>query len=490
MNMMTTQQPVGPALRPARRTTPRTGHGSSSRIAAFALGMVAAALLAGCATTEPRTRPQLALPAAFDETQAASAAEVSRTWWLGFGSPQLSALVDEALNGSPDLRIAAERITQAELALRVAGASLLPSISAGLGQSANRSDGPGVDASTRKGSSLSVGMSYELDLWGRLAAGVQAQQQGVAISRYDLETARLSLTTGVAATYFQLLSTQARLAIARDNLATAERVLRVVETRFRNGVATPLEVSQQTTTVLAQRTALIPLEVAVRQNTSALALLLGRMPQGFSLAAERFEQVTVPAVAAGLPSSLLTRRPDLASAEAQLAAADANVAAARAALLPSISLSVSGGLSSAALLSLANPASTVSIGLSLAQSLFDGGQRSAAVESQQSQRRVLVESYGIAVRTALKEVDDGLGNADRSARQEAAQRETVAQAQRTLQLAELRYREGAGDLLTVLDAQRSLFSAQDALAQLRLTRLTSALDLFKALGGGWSVTAP
>jgi outer membrane protein TolC len=154
-------------------------------------------------------------------------------------------------------------------------------------------------------------------------------------------------------------------------------------------------------------------------------------------------------------------------------------------LLPSISLSASGGVSSAALLSLANPTNTLSLGLSLAQSLFDGGQRRAVIESEQSQRRVLVESYGQAVRIALKEVDDGLGNADRSARQEASQRQTVEQARRVLRLAELLYREGTGDLLAVLDAQRSLFSAQDQLTQLRLTRLTSALDLYKALGGGW-----
>jgi NodT family efflux transporter outer membrane factor (OMF) lipoprotein len=448
---------------------------------------LAAALcvLAGCAVVEPRTQPTIELPPAFVEPQPANTADVSRDWWLGFNSPELTRLIDESLAGSSDLRIAAERITQAEIALRAAGASLLPTVGAGAGQSFNRSDSSGSDATTRRGTSLSVSVSYELDLWGRIAAGIESQKQSVLISRYDLETVRLSLTTGVAATYFQLLATRTRLDIAHDNLATAERVLRVAEARLRNGVATPLEVSQQTTTVLNQRTALIPLEVAVRQTTSALALLLGRVPQGFAANSEGFDRIEVPVVAAGLPSTLLTRRPDLAAAEAQLAAADANVAAARAALLPSISLSASGGVSSAALLSLANPTNTLSLGLSLAQSLFDGGQRRAVIESEQSQRRVLVESYGQAVRIALKEVDDGLGNADRSARQEASQRQTVEQARRVLRLAELLYREGTGDLLAVLDAQRSLFSAQDQLTQLRLTRLTSALDLYKALGGGW-----
>lgn len=448
---------------------------------------VLALVLVGCAVTEPRTQVHIALPPAYTEGPAATkeTRELTMAWWLGFGSPQLTSLIEEALTGSSDVRIAAERITQAELALRVAGASLLPSVGVGVGQSFSRSDSPGSDASTRRGTSVSVAMSYEIDLWGRLAAGIQAQQQAVAVSRFDAETVRLTLTTSVAATYFQLLATRARLDIARDNLATAERVLKVVDARFRNGVATPLDVSQQTTTVLNQRAALIPLEVTERQTTSALALLIGRVPQGFGAAEDNFEQLAVPTVAAGLPSSLLTRRPDLAAAEAELAAADANVAAARAALLPSISLSASGGLASAALLSLVNPTNTLSIGLSLAQSLFDGGERRAQVDIQRSQRRVLVEVYGSVVRTALKEVDDALGNADSNARLEVAQQQTLEQARRSLRLAEIRYREGVGDLLAVLDAQRSMFSSQDQLAQSRLARLTASLDLFKALGGGW-----
>jgi outer membrane protein, multidrug efflux system len=453
------------------------------RLFAIALAM----LLAGCAVTEPKTELALNLPRSFTEAPptAVSAPALTDDWWLMFGSPQLNALIDEALIGSADLRIAAERITQAELALRVANASLLPRISAGAGQAASRSGGSNVDSSSREATSLSIAMSYEVDLWGRLAAGVQAQQQAVAVSRFDADTVRLALMSSVASTYFQLLATRERLDIARENLAIAERVLKLVDARFRNGVATSLDVSQQTTAVLTQRTALIPLEVAERQTTSALALLLGRVPQGFGVQAEEFEALVVPTVAPGIPSELLTRRPDLAAAEAQLAAADANVAAARAALLPSISLSASGGLASAALLTLVNPTNAISIGLSLAQSIFDGGERQARVETQQSQRRVLVETYGGAVRSALKEVDDALGNADRGTRLEAAQRETLAQAQRSLNLAEIRYREGVGDLLAVLDAQRSLFAAQDQLAQSRLARLTASLDLFRALGGGW-----
>jgi outer membrane protein, multidrug efflux system len=453
------------------------------------LSVVLAVALAGCAVTEPKTRVQIDMPQAFTEAPApiasAATSQLTADWWTSFGSPQLTSLIEQALAGSSDIRIAAERITQAELALRQANASLLPSIGLGAGQSFNRSDNEGTGERTRRSTSVSIAMSYEIDLWGRLAAGIQVQQQQVNISGFDAETVRLTLTTSVAATYFQLLATRERLDIARDNLATAERVLKIVDARYRNGVATQLDLSQQTTEVLNQRTALIPLEVAERQTVSALAVLIGRVPQGFGVAGDNFEELRVPTVGAGLPSELLTRRPDLAAAEAQLAAADANVAAARAALLPSISLSTSAGLATSALLSLADPTQAIAIGLSLAQTLFDGGQKRAQVGIEQSQRRILVETYASTVRTALKEVDDALGNADRGARLESAQQQTVEQAQRSLRLAEIRYREGAGDLLAVLDAQRSLFSAQDQLAQSRLERLTASLDLFKALGGGW-----
>ncbi|RZL62707.1 MAG: efflux transporter outer membrane subunit [Variovorax sp.] len=463
----------------------------SSRTPGLALATIAVAVLGGCALTEPRTPLPTVLPAAWNEAQAVGtnqrpAAPIAADWWRGFSSPQLESLVAEAMQGSTDLRLAAQRVQQADIALRLAGVSQLPSVNGSVGSSAARSNSSGTPTSTRESTSVSLSVSYELDLWGRLAAGAQGAQASLAASRYDLETARITLAASVATTYFQLLATRERVLIARDNLATAERVLRIVEARRRFGVATPLDVSQQTTAVLQLRTALIPLETQVRQTASALALLLGRVPQGFDAGAgETLRGLRQPAVSAWLPSDLLSRRPDLASAEAQLAAADADVAAARAALLPSISLSAGAGTSSAALLSLVDSTRSVSLGLSLAQSLFDNGRQRLAVESTRLQREALVENYAAAARRALKEVDDALGNADRNARQEIAQEQVVAQAQRALGLAELRYREGADTLLTVLDAQRTLFSAQDSLLQLRLQGLSGAVDLYRVLGGGW-----
>lgn len=466
-----------PQALPAPPDTP----GSLRRIAS----LLASLLLSGCALHEPLARPDLPLPSTWAE--AAPAADgISADWWRTFGSAELDALVQEAATASPDLRIAAERVIQAEQSLRVSGASLFPSLNLGGNTGWTRRDAnDGSAVSETKSSAVTLNAGYEIDLWGRIAANVDSAEASLAGSRFDYDAARLSLSANVATTYFQLLALRERLRIARENLAIAERVLRIVEVRYQNGSASSLDVSRQRTTVLSQRAAIPPLEVQERQTNTALAILLGRVPQDLRLQGEALNTLAIPAVTPGLPADLLVRRPDLASAEAALAGASANVAAARAALLPSIQLSGAGGLATATLLSLADPSNTVSLSASVAQVIFDGGRLRAQVESARSRQRELVETYRKAIHTALKEVEDALGNTGRNANQEVLQGQILAEAQRSLRLAELRYREGADDLLTVLDAQRTLFSAQDSLAQLRLSRLTSAVDLYKALGGGW-----
>jgi NodT family efflux transporter outer membrane factor (OMF) lipoprotein len=452
------------------------------------VALAATLLLSACATTVDHTQAQLNVPPAWQETAPGSAAAVAvqRDWWRTFQSDELVQLIDIAQQASPDLAIAAERVTQAEIAVRSAGATLFPSVDVGAGTSARRSD-PGRNASpsNTEASSLSLGASYEIDLWGRLAAGVRGAEASLNASRFDLETARLSLTTGVANAYFQVLALRMRLVIAHDNLAIAERIFNITDARYRNGAASALDVSRQRTTVLSQRAAILPLEVQERQTVTALAILLGRAPQDLRVTTLDFNAFSVPDVGAGLPSDLLTRRPDLASAEAQLAGADADVAVARASLLPSISLSGSAGLASTALLSLANPSYSLGLSASIAQTLFDGGRLRNQVKISESARRALVETYRRAVYTALKEVEDALGNAASNREQETAQNAIVDEARRSLRLSEARLKEGADELSTVLDAQRTLFSAQDQLAQIRLSRLTASLDLFKALGGGW-----
>jgi len=450
---------------------------------AFALS--ASLMLTACAVGRETTKP--ALPVLADkwiEADTGSAA-LRQYWWQDFNAPALPALVEEALASSPDLSIASERVKQAELAVSNAGASLFPSVSGNLGTGSQRSFPDGAQASTYNSTNASLSVSYELDLWGRLRDGVDSAKYSLAASRYDLETARLTLTTGVANAYFQVLGLRVRLKLAHENLDIAERLYRVVDARFRNGGASALDLSRQRTAVLTQQATIKPLEVQIRQTESALAILLGRAPEGFHVGDADFDALQAPVVGAGLPSQLLLRRPDLASAEAQLRAADADVAAARAALLPSISLSGSAGVATSALLSLAAPAANAGLAASLAQTIFDGGTLRNQVALSESQRRALVDTYRKAVLTSLKEVEDGLGNIDNYADQEASLTAVRDEAQRSLRLAELRYREGADDLSNLFDAQRTLFSAQDSVAQIRLSRLSAALDLIKALGGGW-----
>jgi NodT family efflux transporter outer membrane factor (OMF) lipoprotein len=449
------------------------------------IAVAVAIALTGCATTSPMLSPKVSAAPAWNE--AASGAAVTPDWWNTFGSEELKGLVDQALAGSPDLAIATERVRQAEAQVNIAGASLFPTLDLGVGSS-TRTTNNDRGSVTTKASSAVLSASYEVDLWGRNRAGVRSAQAGLEATAYDRDTARLTLISGVASGYFQVLSLRSRLTVARENLTIAERVRDLVSARARNGAASQLDLSRQEATVLSQRAALMPLEQQERQTLAALAVLIGHVPEGFDVKATGVSDLAVPAISAGLPSELLTRRPDLASAEAQLRAANADLAAARAALLPSIQLTGSAGTASAALLSFASGGATSTIGLalSLLQPIFDGGRLRGQKAVAESREREVVETYRKVILAAFEDVENALVAANRQAQQETIQADVQTQAGEALRLAEVRYREGADDLLTVLDAQRTLFSAQDQLAQIRLNRLDAAVSLYKALGGGWT----
>jgi NodT family efflux transporter outer membrane factor (OMF) lipoprotein len=450
------------------------------------MAVVLALSLTGCAIVSPQLKPDVPVAGTWNEVGPANAAAVSATWWQSFGSAELSSLVAGALSGSPDLAIATERVRQAEAQVRVAGASLFPVLSAGGNTSTHRTSGADSTVTTNA-TGLTLTASYELDLWGKNRAGVRSAESSLAASEFDRETARLTLTSGVATGYFDVLALRTRLGIARENLAIAERVQELVLARARNGAASALDVSRQEATVLSQRAALLPLEQLERQTLAALAVLIGRPPEGFDVKATGIADLAVPAIDAGLPAELLVRRPDLASAEAQLAASNADVAAARAALLPSITLTGTAGLASGALLSLVSGGTTSAIGIaaSLLQPIFDGGRLRGQKAIAESRERELVETYRKAILSAFEDVEKALAGTSRLGEQEQLQDDVQARARESLRLAEVRYRAGADDLLTVLDAQRTLFSAQDQLAQTKQTRLEAAVSLYKALGGGW-----
>lgn len=465
-------------------------HSPSSRTARTSqvAGLVAMlTLLASCAQSPRPHAAPVNLPPAW-AAQVPEGHWPEPRWWTGFQARELDSLVEAALADSPDVRIAEQRVRQAELAVQQAGASLFPSLGLSASTGSRRTEAPGTSGAVRSESSnAALNIGYEVDLWGRLSAGVRGAEASLDGVRFDQESVRLTLTTGVVNAYFQYLSLVDRLEIARQNLLLAERLMAIVETRARHGSASALDVSRQRTTVLSQRAALLPLETQLRQTRHALALLIGKLPGELALQGDRIDRLIVPAVGVEVPGAILSRRPDLARAEADLRAADAQVDAARAALLPTLQLSAGGSLTTNTLLSLSDPTRVLSLSGSLAQTLFDGGRLRRQVDIGEVGVRQSWESYRKTLLTAVKEVEDALVNVARQDAQEFNQTAVRDEAQRSLQLSEQRYKAGAAGLSDVLDAQRTYFSAQDQLAQIRLSRLSASVDLIKALGGGWQV---
>jgi NodT family efflux transporter outer membrane factor (OMF) lipoprotein len=450
----------------------------------------AALALAACAVTSPPPPRGIEPPPAWSEPAPADVRPLAADWWNAFASDELAGLVAQALAGNPDLAIAAERIRQAEATLRIAGASLFPALDLDAATAQRGTRPEGGPTATARATDVALVASYELDLWGKNASIKRSADESLQATRFDYETVRLTLVASVATAYFEVLAFRTRLAIAHDTLAIAERILAVVESRARYGAASQLDLARQQTAVAQARAIIPPLELGERQARNALAVLVGRPPTGFDVAGRSVVALPVPGVEPQLPAEVLVRRPDLAAAEAQLGAANADVAAARAALLPQIQLTGSAGLASDALLSLGSAAALYSIAASLLQPIFDGGRLRGQVDFTAARERELVEAYRRAILAALTDVENALVAANRTATQEALQAQARDGAQRTLRLAEVRYREGVDDLLSVLDAQRTLAQSQDLLAQIRLARLGASVGLFRALGGGWEPPEP
>ncbi len=456
------------------------------RAAASAVLILAAS---ACAFRPPGAEPP-ATPPRFAEGSGAAPGWPDPVWWQGFGSAELDRLVADGLAANTDLAAATGRLAQGDAQVRIAGARLLPSLEADFGgsrartSSAARPTGGGALFTESYDASLTA--AWEVDLWGGSRAARAATRAAAEAGRLDRAAVALTIASGVADTYFQALSARDRLRSARANLGNARRVLAIVEARVASGAASELELAQQRTQVANQAATLPALEQQERQTVSALALLLGRPLEGFAFAARSLRDVRPVPVLAGLPSDLLTRRPDVAAAEARLAAAAADVAAARAALYPSLNLTARAGVESDALRSLLSRGNLTSVALSALAPIFEGGRLRGEVELSEARRVELVEEYRGAVLTALADVEDALvavrGTREREVQLEAA----AAEARRAFALAEAQFRGGAIGLLELLDTQRTLFSTEDALAGVRLERLSALVALYRALGGGWS----
>lgn len=450
--------------------------------------LLAALLVSGCATAVPQALPQAGQPKTFvGPVQPQSAVWPDAQWWQGFGDPDLSALVQKAETGNRDLAQAAARVMAAEAQTTIQRSALFPQVG---GEAAHTNGGCRGQAcsqfSPQKDYGLTFNASYELDFWGLARDNLRAANEELKSARFTQQAVALSVTANVANQYFNVLALRRRIAIAHENIAAINEILNIIKLRAKAGSISHLDLAQETAQQEAVESQLPGLETAERQSLYTLAVLLGEMPENFDVKAENIETIAAPKVGPGLPADLLLRRPDVAQAEANLAAAHANLDAARAAFFPAVSLTGSGGFVSAAVGTLIQGANFgYAYGLNLAQAIFDGGRLIGQKDFAKATEQSFIAGYqGAAlnayadVETALTQVANTSRAADHLAREVEAAREAFG-------IASLQYRQGAADLLTVLQTQQTLFQAEDQLAQSALANRQAIVHLFEALGGGW-----
>jgi NodT family efflux transporter outer membrane factor (OMF) lipoprotein len=361
-------------------------------------------------------------------------------------------------------------------------------------QSLNPGSGVGTVSGARSERvtyTASLAASYEIDFWGKNRALLRAAEENAVASRFNREVVHLITTASVANAYFQVLDAQDRLRVARSNVSSAERILALIQQRLQAGTASELDTAQQESVVATQRATIPLLEQLLRENMHALAVLLGRTPESFTARGGSMNQIATPRVTPGLPSDVLTQRPDIRQAEALLASASADVESARAAFFPNISLTGEGGFQSTALKALFRPeAAFYSMAASLVQPIFDGGRLQGDYDLQRGRQEELLQSYRKTIIQAFADVENGLVAVQQGARRERLQGDVVTASRRAFQISEQRLREGTIDLLTLLDTQQTLFVAEDALLQARLAHLLAIVSLYQALGGSWIADPP
>ena len=450
---------------------------------ALFLGIAAVGVLAGCSVGPDYQRPGIEPPKTWSGAQGREEWP-GLTWWRDFHAEELDRLMAAAHDSNFDLAIAVARLKQANAQAAIAGAPLLPQLDAGA--QAERLRSPPNTPQGSKLFSAGLSASYELDFWGQLRDQAEAARLTATASAFDRETAELTLQSAVANSYFSLLSLNERIVLAENNLKASEDVLDAYQARLEVGAASALDVAQQENVVATQRAVLPPLIEQQRQARDALALLVGITPEGLAAPAGNLAAVRLPGVSPGLPSGLLQRRPDVQSAEARLQASNQNVKAATAALFPSITLTAQGGSASSSLSDLFKPSGVFySLVAGASQPIFHGGALEGGQLLAEGQYDEQVATYRKAVVSAFVDVEDALAAIEQEGRREEADKVVVSTAQRAYDIAQAQLYNGTIDILTVLNTQRTLFQAQDDLAQARLAHAQAVIGLFRALGGGW-----
>jgi NodT family efflux transporter outer membrane factor (OMF) lipoprotein len=458
--------------------------------------------LGGCLLSGDKPDPALDIPQAYDggpkNPALAEAAVPTLDWWRGFHSKELTEVIEEARAANLDIAAAVARIVQADAQSRIAGAPLLPGVNLNGGATRSRASqatgglgGPSAgsfagSSSERDSLSASLTASYEIDFWGKNRSALRAAEETAVASRYDREVVGLTTVVATANAYFQVLAAQDLLRSTRENEKSATRVLNLIQQRLNAGTASALETAQQESLVNTQRALIPPLEQILTQNRNALALLMARSPESVRVRGGSLRSIAYPRVTPGLPSELLAQRPDIREAEANLAAANANVENARAQMLPSITLTGEGGYQSAVLRTLLRPESafyTLTAGLT--QPIFDGLKLQGNLDLQKGKQDELLQNYRKAVISAFSDVETALDGIRQTALRERLQGDVVTSSQRAFDISEQRLNQGTIDLVTVLQTQQALYTAQLARVQARLAHVQAIVSLYQALGGAW-----
>ena len=472
--------------------------------------IVSAALLAGCSLAPQFERPVVEAPAQFKElspdergswkTAQPAEAQPRGEWWKVFDDPVLDALEQDTIAANQSLKVAVARVSQARALVGVAKADRIPQVDVGFGPSREKPTGvslglpPGVDVKPFTAWRGLLSVSYEVDLFGRISDRINAARSDYESAQATLHSVQLALQADVAQTYFALRETDDELALLRGTVSLREDSVRLLQRRFDLGEINELDLARAKTELSTTRSDTAALERQRATLEHALAVLLGKPPAAFSLAPVPLARA-MPMIPAGLPSSLLERRPDIAAATRTMAAANARIGVAKAAFFPVLNLTAAGGFESTSLSDLFNWSSRTwalgpLVGTILTMPLIDGGRNQANLDRSYAALEEAVASYRQQVLVAFAEVEDNLANVRTLDEQGDATRDAAASASRALTIAQARYRAGATAYLDVIDAQRSLLSVQRLDTQIKGARATTTVALIRALGGGWGAPTP
>jgi outer membrane protein, multidrug efflux system len=446
-------------------------------------------LPAGCATHVPQALTAHLVPKAFvGQAQGSGPIWPEVDWWQTFGSAELSELVAAAQANNRDLAVAAARVMEAHAQTTIQRAALFPQFTLqAQGQRAGGLASPSSQSFTIGDSfGLTLGASYEVDVWGLARDNLRSAEETLKSARFAQQGVALTMTANVAKTYFSVLALRRRIAIANEQIAAINGILETIKLKVSTGKSSHLDLAQEQAQVEAAEAELPVLEEQERESRIALAVLLGQPPESVNVKAQGSEAIHSPIVAPGLPSDLLLRRPDVAQAEANLASAHANLDAARAAFLPQFALTGSRGFASTAIGALLHgPSVAWEFGGTLLQTVFAGGKLIGQKDLAQATQTELLASYQSAVLNAYADVEIALGQVTNNTKSESHLVREVDAASEAFKISQLQYRQGATDFITVLQAQQTLFSAEDQLAQTGLARMQAVVHLYEALGGGW-----